>query len=312
MSFSDVVVLLARQRSGTNALRSVLRSHPDVFCFGEVFNLPDRWSEDAVERESNYFTFLEEYGRGDVTKLFPDRTGHIFSDYFEYLRTFSDRPLMLVDIKYNQMQFFQPVWGDNFLRPHLFTLMRDHQMRILRLTRKNYLRSALSMLKADRSGRHTVDRGRAVSDESLWLNPDPAAPLLKALGPRPSALPDKAIRAPFGNLLSELTKYRIEDQAVDRSLDDHKDVLSLDYADLFPQLDGVPAPQALAEVARWLGISEDFPGTPEYRKQSVLPLHEALSNFEELADVLKRTEFAYCLEDEPAYRSAASGRGPRS
>ena len=46
MAHPEFTVLLARQRSGTNALRSVLSTHPDICCFDEVFKLSDRHSDD--------------------------------------------------------------------------------------------------------------------------------------------------------------------------------------------------------------------------------------------------------------------------
>jgi hypothetical protein len=37
MDYSNFIILLARQRSGTNALRSILESHPAISCLPEVF-----------------------------------------------------------------------------------------------------------------------------------------------------------------------------------------------------------------------------------------------------------------------------------
>src|SRR5699024_9811521 len=68
MGHPEFTFLLARQRTGTNALRSVLHSNPDLWCFDEVFKIEDRHSPDAAKRISNYFTFLEQYCAGDVTR----------------------------------------------------------------------------------------------------------------------------------------------------------------------------------------------------------------------------------------------------
>ena len=69
MAHPEFTVLLARQRSGTNALRSVLDTHPDICCFDEVFKIEWRFSDDPMKRASNYFTFLEEYCAGDISTL---------------------------------------------------------------------------------------------------------------------------------------------------------------------------------------------------------------------------------------------------
>ena len=55
-----MVILLARQRSGTNALRDVLDSHQEVFCLPEVFQAEPspnaaiilRWLSPAITHRS--------------------------------------------------------------------------------------------------------------------------------------------------------------------------------------------------------------------------------------------------------------------
>ena len=103
--YSDFIVVLSRQRSGTNPLRSVLESHPEIFCFNEVFNLPDRDADEPLLRESNFFTFLERYATDDVRRTMPDNHERLFLDYLEYLRCLSQKRYAVIDVKYNTTHF---------------------------------------------------------------------------------------------------------------------------------------------------------------------------------------------------------------
>jgi hypothetical protein len=135
----EFTVLLARQRSGTNALRSVLDTHPDIFCFNEVFKLSDRHSEHPFIKTANYFTFLERYCAGDVSRSFPDRSAEAFTDYLAYLRGLVTKKLLVLDVKYNSTHIVTDSWRE-IGEPTLFPLLKAQQIRVLHLTRRNLLR----------------------------------------------------------------------------------------------------------------------------------------------------------------------------
>jgi hypothetical protein len=81
--------------------------------------------------------------------------------------------------------------------------------------------------------------------------------------------------------------------------------MAIEYEQLFPRMGAPPSDAVLAQVADWLGIAADFPKTqPRYRKQSVLPLPDAITNYGEVAEALRGTDFEYVLEDEAPYRLA--------
>jgi predicted nucleic acid-binding Zn-ribbon protein len=277
--YSDFVVLLSRQRSGTNALRSILATHPDVFSFNEVFNLPDRDSEDPLLRESNFFTFVERHAGGDVRQILPDHHERLFLDFLDYLRCLSDKRYAIIDVKYNMTHLLASPW----LRPgtpYLFKLLARHRLHVLSIRRRNYLRYLLSVEKANHSGLYTVDSSqRDYSDQPYRLNPLHA--------------------------LREISSCAEEDELIGRCLTliDDSLLLELEYADLFPGDGTVIAPDSLSRFSAWLGISNQFDLDPEYRKQSSLPLHEAIENYDEIVAVLQGTPFASCLGDEPAYRA---------
>src|SRR5947209_4969961 len=97
--YSNYIVLLARQRSGTHALRSFLGAHPEVFCIDEIFHL--RGAEDPGTGATNYFAFLKEHTRTDPLRLLPVDHEPLFLAYLDGLRRFTDKRFILLDVKYN-------------------------------------------------------------------------------------------------------------------------------------------------------------------------------------------------------------------
>jgi predicted O-methyltransferase YrrM len=285
--YDDFVVLLARQRSGTNPLRSVLETHPDVFCFNEVFNLVDKDSPDDLLRESNFFTFLERYADGDVRRTFPDNHERLFVDYLEYLRCLAPARFKVIDLKYNATRILSGNWAAAVGTPYVLDLVKAHELRVLHLTRRNYLRYVLSTEKAWRTDRYSLNDGKGeYVDLTVKLDPE--------------------------YVLEELEACRREDEVVGDALASHAGVLTRDYTEIFTAY-GTASRGFLEDFALWLGVENAFQDEATFAKQSALPLAETLENFDEIARMLRGTDFEDVLDDEPAYRSMSptSHRRPR-
>ena len=276
MDYSNFVILLARQRSGTNALRSILESHPDIFCLNEVFNLNDKESEDALLRETNFFNFLIKYAQGDISRIFPNHHERLFLDFLEYLKCFSSRRYILIDVKSNTTHFLTQPTLDIVASPYLFDLIVAHGLKIFVVTRKNYLRYLVSLLKAQRTGYYSVSK-------------------------TDTHYSDNKIRIPVDSLLYRIDKCYAEDQLIHKHFSSYAQYLSYDYADIFPKAMGGAAGDFLQCFSDWLGISNRFEEVKYFKKQSYLPLEETIDNFEEVAKALRGTKFEYCLEDERMY-----------
>lgn len=275
MAHPEFTVLLARQRTGTNALRSVLGTHADLCCFDEVFKISDRHSADPFIRDSNYFTFLERYCAGDVTKAFPDQHEQILTDYLAHLRRLTPKRLIVVDIKYNSTHHVTDVWR-GIGEPTLFTAVKTRGMAVLHLTRRNLLRCLLSSMKGHASQRFYVRDG----------NPPP----------------DVKVTVPPAWMLDTLTHWAAEDELVARAFGDHPFYTRVEYTDLFPDGSGAMVPAALSDLAGWFGVDGAFVNRASLTKQSWLPLDETIENFAAVQAALRGTPFEPCLEDEPAYR----------
>src|SRR5205814_5220528 len=130
MEYSDFIVLLARQRSGTNPFRDVLNSHPEVFSLPEVFNTNTAARESTgpwFGAESNYFNFVARHLGDDPGQMLGrDDDEDVFLDFLEYLRCFTSKRFMLIDVKYSSTHHVTKAWRFITKEPHLFSLIRKH------------------------------------------------------------------------------------------------------------------------------------------------------------------------------------------
>jgi len=275
MAAPEFTVLLARQRSGTNALRSVLDTHRDICCFDEVFKIEDRQSPEPLTRASNYFTFLEHYCAGDITRAFPDRHREVFTDYLAYLRRLTPKRHIVVDVKYNSTHHISDVWR-SIGSPTLFDLIKASGVGVIQLTRWNLLRCLVSTMKGQSSGRYYVRDG--------------AAP------------PDLRVVVPPAWALSTMEHWAFEDDFVSGSFADWPHFTRVEYSELFPDASGAMPADALRTLAAWFGVDAAFTNLAALVKQSSLPLSQTIQNFDELRNALRGTRFEWCLDDEPAYR----------
>ena len=286
VDYSDFTVLLARQRSGTNALRSVLRSHADIYCYSEVFSFIEKDSHEPIpgmpdgvkvsRHDINFHTFLQRHGLAD--HLASWSTGHeiAFLDYLEYLRCFTPKPYLLLDVKYNSVHFLTEPWAYNITSPYFFDLLLKHNLKVLNVTRRNYLRYVISNAKARQTGRWHSSRRRG-------------------------GFSDLAIELDVEFMMSELERCYDEDVAVAKRFVDYHNYRSFEYADIFGPAGATP--EFLATLADWLGVPPEFHSAPAFKKQSSLTLEQTVQNYDEVVAALTGTKFEYCLEDEPIYRT---------
>jgi hypothetical protein len=276
MPHPEFTVLLARQRSGTNALRSVLRTHPDIFCFDEVFRRDELVGPDPLQIRGNFFNFLEEYAAGDVTRTFPDRHEQVLVEYLAHLRRLAPKRLICLDVKYNSTHHISGVWRP-MAEPTLFGYLAARGVAILHLTRRNYLRALLSHLKAWESKQYYVFDG-----------PPP---------------PDVPVSVPAGWALVQMERWKAEDEGVAAAFDGYPFYRRAEYSELFPDTSGSIADAPLEALRAWFDVPDAFTNRAALSKQSSLPLAATIQNMDEVAEAFRGTAFAYCLADEPAYRA---------
>lgn len=271
-----VVVMLARQRSGTNALQSVLEGHAEIDCAREVFHTdPDGYEH--LDPAANWFRYVERRGAAVDVLSMQDAGRRLFADFLDEIRARTPKRYLVVDVKLNSARNLDAPWQSLTGPPRLFELVRARRLPVLVLRRRNHLRTWVSLLTAERTRDWVV--GGAAPGAAVTLRLDVA------------------------RLLRTLEQWRDEDELLERAFPPGAGRLTLEYEELFPRLDGPAVPEQLARIAAWLGVPDRFPAyAPAYGKLAVLPLAEVIENHDEVVAALRDTEFAYCLDDEPAYR----------
>ncbi len=132
--------ILALQRTGTNMLGSILRKTGKVHMYGEVF-YPDLGTGDLAQDLANglFFPFWRDRIARDPRQLMlsdPTIYDAVLADFLDRLFTQVEPGIVGIDIKSEQIEAF----------PRLFHLMRQGEVRVIHLERRNYLARIVSQL----------------------------------------------------------------------------------------------------------------------------------------------------------------------
>ena len=279
-----IAIMLARQRSGTNALRRVLHGHPEVFASPEVFHAePSPGSE--FEWDMNFFRFLERHPKATAWRSQSVALQEeIFLDFLTFLRGFSEKRFVVLDVKLNSTHHLDGPWRSVTDVPSLFMFVKKHRVPTLHLTRRNYLRYYLSWAKAE------------LTDSWAKWDQDPKGPT-----------DEPRLEVDVDDLMWRMDQCRSEELLTSRFLGGPPEYLTFDYDDMFPTLGSPVSNDVLRRVTKWLGLSEAFATRePTSRKMSALALPDTIKNFAEVEDALLGTVYEYCLADERVYQRASA------
>ncbi len=158
------IVLLSMQRSGTNFLRRVMGSHPDIDpMFGEIFDPA------YIGREDCFFNFLRREVKSDADNCLPDRRIDIFERYIAFLESVHEGRFVL-DIKYTSLQHLDGYW----LSPghELIRLILRKGWPIVHLVREDTFAAEVSNFRARVTNEYIVtDTGQKPKDVKFRVEP---------------------------------------------------------------------------------------------------------------------------------------------
>lgn len=269
-----VTLLLARQRSGTGALGSLLDQHPDVHYAGEVFHADHRNATGAnlfFDEQANYFNYLLRKIEIEPRRALPDAAGQNFSDFFAGLRdAFPQKRHTLVDVKYSSTHHFNGGWHSPLDMPKLLRFAMRDEFRIIHLKRRNLVKVFVS--------------GRLAEQAKTWHATSEAA------------LVSGVVRIDRHALLNFLNVATRTTALFDGWLRAYSRVIELEYESLFSADDGMDA----GSVERLAGLL-DVDGEslrslrPRVLKQTSDDLRSVIENHDEIARHLAGTPFAGML-----------------
>ena len=263
------VFLIAKQRSGTNYLRSLLVSTGKFFDCDEVVH--PQGCDPLGPENFNYLRFhhmlLEE--KPELWLPSYENQQEVFYRYLEFVEknTPQDK-LLIIDVKYNAVHNFNSVWQSPLSMPFLLTMLNELDIPIIHLVRKNIFRCYVSELAASVSG--------------LYLLKESRRPILSKV----------TIEA--SKIIEELRNRKEEIDWFRRHIDCCKYKLELQYED-FSDSAEMFIKNVKPQLESFLNIA-----LPSYAQSSVYRIigdaREIIDNYDEVISTVKHSEFSSCAK----------------
>lgn len=141
--FSNFTLILAFQRSGTTALRSILEATGKFLNFGEIF-APQRTKE-----KHGVYNFFESEVKNDPKLVYPlfETRVKFFDSYFESLlsESISAKKSPLIDVKYDVLYNLHTYFQADDIEPFFLKYCKMRNVKIVHLIRENSFEIALSL-----------------------------------------------------------------------------------------------------------------------------------------------------------------------
>lgn len=257
-------ILLARQRSGTGAFGSLIDQHPEIRYLGELFHPGE------IERQHNYFNFLLNAIKQNPERGLPGANEINHQEFFEYVENLEKKSNIFVDVKYSSTHHFDGYWHAPLDIPFFLQLCKRNDRKIVHLKRRNYLKTYVSGLLAERNKIWHAKQNDTIKITSLQLN---SKELLDYL---------RSITHQVEHFESYLSKY--------------PQIMTLEYENLF-QASGTLADDVIENLSAFLEVDEAAFRTikPFFVKQASDDLSVVIENYDEIYSNLKNTLFAWML-----------------
>ena len=149
-----LVVVCAKQRSGTTALQKTLEKTGLFRNYGEIFH------DDHQSYEYNYFNFLASNATMRDFIAYPNDSNMniIFETYLSYLNNSHSQRYTLLDIKYTSWHHFNYIWHEPLERPVLMRLLAECNTQFIHLVRNNLFACYLSSKYAQKVNKYHYER----------------------------------------------------------------------------------------------------------------------------------------------------------
>jgi hypothetical protein len=175
----SVRLLLSTQRSGSQFLKALIESRfSSVLCSGEVLEEPVAFAHQFPALASHpefphFWLWYELEATARSISVAPDRRIEAFSIYLEKLTALAKPKDLLVDVKYNTIRALSGYWDTENGSHDFASFVRDRQIPVLHLVRKNILRGIVSHQLARQTGVwfRTSERAAHELAPKIRLNP---------------------------------------------------------------------------------------------------------------------------------------------
>ena len=262
--FSDFIVIVGRQRSGTTVLRKMLSSGEGVVDLGEIFH------KDFGQSQDNFFYFLKQQIEVNSQLLHPVTHRELFKDYLKQIHLKYKPNKLLLDIKYNAFDMirgFDPVYPAT---PFLVNFIKNNGIKVFHVERKNKLKVIVSERLAIKTGKWEVKLEEQDSNVTkIYIDT--------------SSL---KLDLHFEQNLSNLYK---------QYFCDHSSYYNFVYEEMFDQ-SGDFHKFLIRRVQSTVGPKISFDSKPKLKKQNTKLLIDTIENFDEVVKALKNSRFETYLD----------------
>jgi len=257
-------ILLARQRSGTGALGSILDQHPEVKYLGELFH------PNEISRKNSYFNFLLQKISNDVNKGLPTAHEQNYKEYMEYVDGFEVKKNVFIDVKYSSTHHFNGNWHTPFDIPKFLQFCKRDQRKIIHLKRQNFLKTYVS--------------GKLAEQNKIWHAKNNADIAITS------------IKLEVKPLLQYLRSAARQVMHFEGYLKNYPNILELEYDNLL-QNNGQLNIEVANDIANLLNIDATLfeKIKTAFVKQTPNDLNTVIENIEEISNLLQGSEFEWML-----------------
>ncbi len=255
-------LLLARQRSGTGALGSVLDQHAELSYLGEVFHPQNRG------QANNYFTYAMDRIRKEPELALPGKKEKLFLDFLESQSEVKPGATLVVDVKYRSLHQLDGDWHGLVQMPRIVELARSMNAPILHLTRKNAVESFVS--------------GRLAEANKVWHATEK------------HAIDVTSVVVVVRQLSNYVVMAQREHALIEEWLAGYDKMMAVDYADMFDKAGDIAAPVA-QKLTDTLGVAAMDKRAPAFRKQAPRALRDSIENFDIVQQALRGTDYHWMV-----------------
>ena len=103
-------------------------------------------------------------------------------------------------------------------------------------------------------------------------------------------------------LLRRIESFQLEDHIIDTVFRNYDHLCQVTYSEMFPELGCSLSEQVLQRISEFLQVEYNFNSTPWSSKSVPRPLWEVVSNWQEVSEALRGTQFEHLLADEPMFQ----------
>jgi hypothetical protein len=258
------IFITGRQRYGTTVFRQFLCSQGCFDC-DEVFHAD-------LRRHHRFYSYVLEKIKENNAFVHPLKHGALFEEFIALLHAVAKSKPLVLDVKYSAFTLIPTDSSQSNTVNFLIQYIKKNKSNVVHIIRKNKLRVIISEAIAMNTGRWScVKSEQLVPKEKKYIS---------YISPTV--------------VLNKIQLFERQDAAMAAMLQNYDKAYTIFYEEMFAS-PGKFSKKSL-DIASACLEKEIIDTTPEYLLQNPEPTKELLGNFDEVAQTLSTTPYAWMLD----------------